>query len=121
MLALIERLDARNNGHIDADFACFISESVERLVIKKHLSDNKVSSRVNFSMQISEICFHIWGLKMLFRVARHADAEICFVRVFYRVQVNTLVHELNLLDKICGTFVCKSICRSSARWRPIAP
>ena len=48
LIEVHDRLQPRNNGHVDASFAATLNESVNLCIVEAHLCDNIVGAHIHF-------------------------------------------------------------------------
>ncbi len=90
-----------NNGYRDSRSPAVGDELKKMLVIKKHLGNNKIPSRVNLGLEVLEVCLEAGCLKMLLGVARHPNAKIAGVGVLYLVvEVGPPIEVFDLPNKV---------------------
>ena len=93
-------LNARNDGHIDANRPAFFNKGNEPGVIEKHLGYDILRSEIDFLFQVAQVGLEVGRSKMLFRIAGYTDAEGGRMGVCkFLVDVNPTVHIHNLADQ----------------------
>ena len=69
------RFQARNDRDIDTGFPAQVDETVENLVVEKHLCNNVIRARIDLALQIFNVRFNVGALEMLFRITADTYAE----------------------------------------------
>ncbi len=72
-----DRHNAGDNGHRNSRLADFVKETVQKVIIKRHLRCQKIKTGIHFFLQIADILSLIGAFGMHFRVTCAADTEIC--------------------------------------------
>ena len=92
---------ARNDGHVDARSAAFVNESIKFPVVKEHLRHDVICTGVHFVLQVFDVHVEVGGFVVLFGIGGYPDAEVGGHGVRQAgVQVNALVHIMDLTDKL---------------------
>lgn len=101
LIQLGERLQARHDRHIDADFPAAGHEFEVFFVVKKHLGDDIVGAGIDLGLGLQQVEVKVRRFEVLLRVAGHADAEIRPHAILdIVVQVSALIHIDDLFDQV---------------------
>lgn len=95
------RHDARNHRHSDARFTAVLDPFVEDVIVVKKLGDYKVSTSINFCLQMFYVVGSRSRTKVNLGVASHADGEKITVIFPYKSdQVYGIIKSVFIVDPI---------------------